>query len=53
MFAMGEPLEVERNLAPSPEEVDAVHARFCQALTEVFDRHKAEYGWGEKSLELR
>lgn len=52
-FAFGEPIEVERNPSPSPGEVDELHSRFCQALTGVFDRHKGDYGWGNKSLELR
>lgn len=52
-FAIGEALSVERNPAPSPEQVDALHSRFCEALTAVFDRYKGGYGWGNKVLELR
>eukprot|EP00904_Undaria_pinnatifida_P004885 jgi/Undpi1/1526/HiC_scaffold_11.g04916.m1 len=52
-FAVGEALEVEKNVSPSPEQVDALHAKFCEALTDVFDRFKGEYGWGDKELELR
>ncbi|CAM9441899.1 unnamed protein product [Hapterophycus canaliculatus] len=52
-FAVGESLEVEKNLSPSPEQVDAVHARFCEALVGVFDRWKGAYGWADKQLELR
>lgn len=52
-FAVGKPLDVEKNLSPSPEQVDAVHGRFCEALVDVFDQWKAEYGWGDKKLELR
>lgn len=52
-FAVGKPLYVEKNLSPSPEQVNAVHDRFCEALMAVFDRWKAEYGWGDKQLELR
>ncbi|CAM9909492.1 unnamed protein product [Scytosiphon promiscuus] len=52
-FAIGDALEVEKNLSPSPEQVDAVHARFCEALAGVFDRWKGAYGWADKQLELR
>jgi len=52
-FAIGEPLEVEKNLSPSPEQVDAVHARFCAALEDVFERWKGVYGWAGKRLELQ
>ena len=33
-------------------EVDALHAAFCAALVDVFDRHKGAYGWGHKRLVL-
>ena len=52
-FAVGEALHVEKNVSPSPEQVDALHSQFCDALTEVFDRFKGDYGWGDKELELR
>lgn len=52
-FAVGEALLVEKNASPSPEQVDALHSQFCDALTEVFDRFKGDYGWGDKELELR
>lgn len=52
-FAVGKPLDVEKNLSPSPEQVNAVHERFCEALVDVFDRWKADYGWGDKKLVLR
>lgn len=52
-FAIGEALQVERNASPTPEQVDALHSRFCEELTGVFDRFKVDYGWGDKQLELR
>ncbi|CBN75192.1 mono-or diacylglycerol acyltransferase type 2 [Ectocarpus siliculosus] len=52
-FAFGETLDIEKNLSPSDEQVDAVHARFCEALADVFDRYKGTYGWGDTKLELR
>lgn len=52
-FAFGETLDIEKNCSPSDEQVDAVHARFCEALADVFDRYKGAYGWGDTKLELR
>lgn len=36
----------------SDEAVDAKHAEFCQSLIALFDRHKASYGWENKTLEI-
>jgi len=36
----------------SAAEVDALHAAFCKALVNLFDAHKAAYGWGHKKLVL-
>eukprot|EP00752_Nemacystus_decipiens_P007620 g6810.t1 len=52
-FAVGKPLDLQKNSSPSPAQVDAVHEQFCEALVDVFDRWKAEHGWGDKKLELR
>ncbi len=39
--------------APSPEEIDAVHQRFCEAITELFDMHKHLMpGWETKQLTI-
>ena len=47
---MGEPLRVPKDAAPSPELVDAWHAKFLQAQQNLFETHKASYGWGHKEL---
>jgi len=31
---------------------ETMHARFCDELLRIFDRHKEAYGWGHKSLVL-
>ncbi len=49
---VGEPIACELSEVPSEEEVDRVHARFCEALVALFDRHKHAYGWGSKVLEI-
>ena len=34
------------------QQVDDMHARFCDELLRLFDRHKESYGWGHKTLKL-
>lgn len=34
------------------QQVDDMHARFCNELMRIFERHKEAYGWGHKSLKL-
>jgi hypothetical protein len=34
------------------QQVDDMHARFCDELLRLFDRHKEAYGWGHKALKL-
>ncbi|KAL4706787.1 hypothetical protein ACJJTC_018168 [Scirpophaga incertulas] len=40
---VGEPMEVKKNLEPTREEVDAVHAQFTERLVDLFETHKAKY----------
>jgi hypothetical protein len=39
-------------IAGVEQQVDDMHARFCDELLRLFDRHKEAYGWGHKSLKL-
>jgi len=32
--------------------VDDMHARFCQEVQRLFDRHKESYGWADKTLKI-
>lgn len=50
---MGEPIPVERKEDPSDEEVAKVHQILMDRMVELFDKHKAEYGWGNKRLVIR
>lgn len=44
---VGEPLDVEKVQNPSKEEVEALHARFCEALRALYDKHKDKYNGGK------
>jgi hypothetical protein len=45
-------MEVEKNLDPTPEEVDAVHAEFTKRLTELFETEKFKYLKDHKNATL-
>lgn len=34
------------------EQVNVMHARFCDELVALFDRHKESYGWARKTLRI-
>lgn len=40
---VGAPMEVKRNLEPTNEEIDAVHAEFTQRLQTLFETEKVKY----------
>ena len=40
---VGAPMEIEKNLNPSNEEVDAIHAKFTSKLVELFETEKSKY----------
>ncbi|XP_068631275.1 2-acylglycerol O-acyltransferase 2-A-like [Battus philenor] len=40
---VGTPMEVKRNLEPTDEEVDEVHAEFTKRLIELFETEKSKY----------
>jgi hypothetical protein len=39
-------------VAGMEQQVDDMHAQFCDELLRLFDRHKEAYGWGHKTLKL-
>ncbi|CAK1599066.1 unnamed protein product [Parnassius mnemosyne] len=49
---VGVPMEVERNLDPTDEEVDAVHAEFTKRLVELFETEKSKYSKDHKNMNL-
>ncbi|XP_049870202.1 2-acylglycerol O-acyltransferase 2-like [Pectinophora gossypiella] len=40
---VGEPMEVQKNLEPTEEEVNAVHAQFTERLVQLFEKEKSKY----------
>jgi 1-acyl-sn-glycerol-3-phosphate acyltransferase len=45
-------LECVKAGAPTVQEVDSAHEKFCAALHQLFDEHKQALGYGERSLEM-
>lgn len=57
LYAVGKPLRVLHTANPTPAEVEAAHAAFCQALQGLFDAYKHYYrdgakDWGSKTLRI-
>jgi len=49
---VGSPLELPLIAEPTKEEVQKYHAKYVEALKEVFDKHKAEAGVPDAVLEI-
>lgn len=49
---VGHPIPVDRTPDPTQDQVDALHARFCDELVALFDAHKHLLGWEGKTLEI-
>lgn len=52
LYAVGEPLRLLHVENPTPAQIEAAHAEFCRALSDLFDRYKFYYGWGHKTLRI-
>jgi len=45
---VGAPIRIEKPVfEPTTLQIDALHTEYCQALTELFEKHKVDYGIGE------
>ena len=42
-ISVGAPMEVKRNLEPTAEEIDAVHAEFTERLKTLFETEKVKH----------
>ncbi len=47
---MAKPIAVPQKESPSEEEIEAVHQQLLNAMADLFDEHKAAYGWENKKL---
>ena len=51
-IVFGDPIRFETQASPTKEYVAACHAQFVDALERLFDAHKAEFGYADRSLEV-
>jgi hypothetical protein len=50
---MAKPIQVVQSESPSQEEIDRIHTLMMEAMTALFDKHKASYGWADKKLIIK
>lgn len=51
-FLVGAPLEVPHNTNPTWDEINEVHAKFIEALIDLFETHKHKYIQDAKNVKL-
>ncbi|XP_026480228.1 2-acylglycerol O-acyltransferase 1-like [Ctenocephalides felis] len=49
---IGKPLEFQRNLDPSDEDIEKLHSEFTKAITELFEQHKSKYIEDHENIKL-
>jgi 2-acylglycerol O-acyltransferase 2 len=50
LFLVGTPIEVTQCDEPTQEQIDELHGKFLAQMKDLFESHKALYGWGHKDL---
>lgn len=49
---MGAPIDVKKTILPTTEDIDRLHALFCERLIELFETHKSKYIEDYKNVHL-
>lgn len=49
---IGAPIHAEQNQTPTDDEVDELHALFCEQLTQLFETHKSKYVKNAENIHL-
>jgi len=52
LVACGEPIMCPQTDEPSAELINEYHAKLMAGYMQVFEQHKAAYGWGDRTLKL-
>jgi len=52
LLAFGEPIIVPKVENPTNEQIEEYHSKLMDGYLEVFNKHKASYGWADKKLKL-
>lgn len=47
---VGKPIKVEKKANPSKQEIEKIHTEYINSLVELFENHKAEYGYAHGTL---
>jgi len=51
-IVFGAPIRVPKIPNPSNEAVDTLHKRYLDSLTEIYEKHKGQFGFKDKKLEI-
>ena len=54
-MVIGKPLSVTKVAKDHPDfeaTVDKLHAQLVSELQDLYNRHRGEYGWGDRPLEI-
>jgi 1-acyl-sn-glycerol-3-phosphate acyltransferase len=49
---LGEPVMCPRVQDPTKEQIDKYHQQLLESYQQLFDKHKAAYGWGDRKLKF-
>jgi hypothetical protein len=49
---VGAPIEVEKTPQPTQEQIDTLHSKYVDALTQLFYAHRESAGYGDAELEI-